>query len=461
MNNIVKQFIAITGESGVIHGEDVKKRSGDWLNKTICNALCVVRPKTTDELSQIMKICNDNDIGVVASGGLTGLVHGTDCTKEQVQISLERMNKVISVDEIGKTMLVEAGTPLEKVHQIASEHDLTYAVDLGARGSCTIGGNISTNAGGNTVIRYGMTREQILGLEAVLADGTIVSSLNSLLKNNTGYDLKQLLIGAEGTLGIVTKAVLRLHPKTKSKNMAFIAVDDFVALTNIFKAASNAFGGNLTSFEVLWGDHYRLLTKDSGRNPAPLPTDYAYYAIFEAQGLNPEKDKEHFDECFAEFAENELLIDGVIAQSEAQAKSIWAIREDIAGLYELLSPLALFDVSMPIKDMDNYINDLTKNVKAKWGKIAQVSVFGHLGDGNLHIAVSPKVWEDNTHREIEELVYTPLKALGGSVSAEHGIGLEKRDFLHNSRSKIELNIMRSLKKTLDPKGILNAGKIFN
>ena len=460
MTNIINQFIEICGETGVIHGDDVGKRAGDWLGKTICEAMCIVRPKTTDELSKILKICNDNTIGVVAAGGLTGLVHGTDCNDQQVQLSLERMNNIIEIDEIGKTMLVEAGTPLEKVHMAAAEHDLIYSVDLGARGSCTIGGNISTNAGGNTVIRYGMTREQILGIEAVLADGTIVSSLNHLLKNNTGYDLKQLFIGAEGTLGIVTKAVLRLHPKTKSKNMAFVAVDNFPDLMKLFKASSLAFGGNLTSFEVLWGDHYRLLTTKSGRNPAPISDEYAFYAIIEAQGLNPEKDKEHFDETIETMMENEIIIDGVVSQSEAQHKAIWAIREDIEGFFKLLSPLALFDVSLPIKDMDNYINNLTDNVKAKYGDVAEISVFGHLGDGNLHIAISPKIWEETTHAEIEEMVYAPLKSLGGAVSAEHGIGLEKRNYLHNSRNPAELALMKALKTTLDPKGILNPGKIF-
>ncbi len=455
-----QQFIDILGENGVIHGDEVKKRAANWTGTLTCNALAVLRPQNSDELSQIMKICHSENLKVVPAGGLTGLVHGTDCQNDEIQISFERMNKVISIDTIGKTMLVEAGCPLQKIHEAANEHGLMYAVDLGARGSCTIGGNISTNAGGNQVIRYGMTREQVLGLEAVLADGTIVSSLNSLLKNNAGYDLKQLFIGTEGTLGLVTKAIIRLYPKPVSTNCALVAFDSFNQLTEFFSLISNAFGGALSSFEAMWGNHYELLTTRSNRHIPPIAVGAPYYAIVETQGFDEEKDSENFNQVLENLIENEKLIDATICQNQTQREAIWKIREDIIGLYQLLAPLAIFDVSMPIVEMENYDKNLKTAIKNEFGDAAEVITWGHIGDCNLHIVVSPKIWNDDTHRKIEEYVYAPLKPLNGSISAEHGIGIEKRDFLSISRNENEINLMRTLKSALDPKGILNMGKVI-
>ncbi len=451
---------AIVGENGLIIGDEVKKRPADWLSVNKCNAFAIARPQDTNQVSEILKLCNQKQIGAVVAGGLTGLTHATDCAPEQLQILMDRMNKIISIDPIGKTMIVEAGCPLQKVHEAAAEHGLMYAVDLGARGSCTIGGNIATNAGGNTVIRYGMTREQILGLEVVLADGTIISSMNTLLKNNTGYDLKQLFIGAEGTLGIVTKAVLKLQAKPISQNTALVALADFDALIAVFKTAGAKFGSLLTSFEVMWREHFALLTTDSKRHSPNITNDAGFYAIIETQGFDENSDSAVFNAVLEEMMENGLLQDAIICQNATQRENIWKIREDIMGLYMLLNPLAMFDVSMPIVEMEKYVSDLKIAVSKKFGDAAQTIVFGHIGDCNLHIVVSPKVWNDTTHKEIEALVYEPLEALKGSVSAEHGIGLEKREYLPLSRNEIELSIMRQMKKLLDSNGIMNPGKVL-
>ena len=460
MENLIEQIKNIVGENGLIIGDDVAKRAGDWLGRSKCGASAVIRPASTQELSEVMKLCHAAGQKVVAAGGLTGLVHGADAVQDEVMISFERMNKVLEVDKTGRTMLVEAGAPLQKAHEAAKEHDLMFAVDLGARGSCTIGGNISTNAGGNQVIRYGMMREQVLGLEAVLADGAIISSLNTLLKNNSGYDLKQLFIGSEGTLGLVTRAVLRLHSLPKSENVAFVAFDDFASLVNFFGAASRAFGGALTSFEVMWDSYYELIVGDGSKHNPPLPRGHKYYAIIECQGYEPEKDADNFNAVLEKMVEDEMFADAMICQSLAQAKSVWAIREDIVGLFMGTQPAAVFDVSLPISTMENYLNELFAQVKQKWGEKSRVIVFGHLGDCNLHIVVSPGVWEPQTQGEIETMVYSPLKAIGGAVSAEHGIGLEKRNYLQHSRSESEIALMRTLKEALDPKNILNSGKVL-
>ena len=454
------QLRDICGDGGVIAGNELTSRPGDWLGQTTCGAGAVVRPRSTAEVSRIMRLCHERGQPVVAAGGLTGLVHGTDATGDQLQISFERMRRILSVDSVGRTMKVEAGVPLQLAQEEALKHDLIYAVDLGARGSATVGGTISTNAGGNQVIRYGMTRENVLGLEAVLADGTVLSSMNTLLKNNAAYDLKQLFIGTEGTLGLVTQAVLRLHPKPLSTSTALLAVDDFDAVARLFSMIGSRLGAMLTSFEVMWQSHYRTIAVDSGRHQPPLPADHAYYVVVEASGMAQEQDEAFFTGLMAELVESELVADAVIATSHAQRNAIWAIREAIEGLVHALSPLAVFDVSMPIAAMDSYISGLEAAVAAEWGSDARVVTFGHLGDGNLHIGVAPRPWSEEARHRVEELVYAPLAAIGGSLSAEHGIGLEKRDWPHVSRNAQEIALMRTLKSSLDPKGLLNPGKVL-
>ncbi|WFL78964.1 FAD-binding oxidoreductase [Altererythrobacter arenosus] len=459
-DELLSQFRAVCGESGVICGEDLATRAGDWLGQSSCGAVAIVRPRSTDELSQVLRLCHANDQPVVGAGGLTGLVHGTDATGEQVQISFERMRSVITVDPVGRTMAVEAGVPLQLAQEEAQKHGLIYAVDLGARGSATIGGTISTNAGGNQVIRYGMTRENILGLEAVLADGTVVSSMNTLLKNNAAYDLKQLFIGTEGTLGLVTKAVLRLHPKPLTTSTALLGVESFEDVMTLFGKVSGKLGPMLTSFEVMWRSHYRTVAVESGRHSPPLSGDYGFYVVVEASGMDPERDWEFFTELIAALLEEELVADAVIASSDTQRKAIWNIREDVEGLLHVVSPVAIFDVSLPIAAMDRYIGDLEAAVAGEWGDEARVVTFGHLGDSNLHIGVAPRPWSEEARHRVEELVYSPLAEFGGSISAEHGIGLEKRDWLHVTRNPQEIELMRLLKATLDPKGLLNPGKVL-
>lgn len=450
---------AIVGPAHVLTGDDVRSRRVDWMTGAPCLAGAIVRPASTQALAEVMRACHEVRQPVVTHGGLTGLVHGADASEEELVISLERMTAIEEIDHVGGTLTVQAGAPLQRVQEAASDAGLQFPLDLGARGSCTIGGNIATNAGGVRVIRYGMMRQQVLGLEAVMADGRIVSSMNRMLKNNAGFDLKQLFIGSEGTMGIVTRAVLRLQPPTPSEQTALVACPSFEALTALLRHMGKALGGSLGAFEVMWQNHYRLLTETSGRHTPPIATTHPFYVIIESLGSDAERNTTQFREALESALENELIVDAVLAQSAAQRDGLWAIREDIEGLVKAMTPVLTFDVSLPIADMQRYTDALEHQLTQRWPD-ARLVVFGHLGDGNLHISVCVGSHELAVRREVETLVYQPLAALGGSVSAEHGIGLEKRPWLETCRSAEEVALMHTLKQALDPHKLLNRGKIL-
>ena len=460
MSDLLERIGAIVGPQGLITGADVAQRAADWLGLSTCQARAVVRPASTEELSQVMALCHAEGQSVVPAGGLTGLVHGADCRADDIQVSLERMRAVQAIDPIGRTMTVEAGCPVQAAQEAAEAQGLKFAVDWGGRGTATVGGGMSTNAGGNSVVRYGMMRDNVLGLEAVLADGTVISSLNVLLKNNAAYDLKQLFIGSEGTLGIVTRAVLKLQPAPLSTNTALLALDSFDAVQRLFVHAGQRLGAMLTSFEVMWASYYEPIAVASGRHNPPLPAGYACYVIVEASGTDPERDADLFQTVLGETLEQEIALDAVIAASQTQAQQIWAIRDDIEALFHYAMPAVTFDVSLPIVAMDGYVRELEGKAREVFGDAAKLIVFGHIGDGNLHILLGTQPFEADTRHRIEDMVYSALVPHGGSVSAEHGIGLEKRGWLHITRSAEEIALMKTIKAALDPKGILNPGKVL-
>jgi FAD/FMN-containing dehydrogenase len=373
-----------------------------------------------------------------------------------IALSLERMNAIEEIDAAGAIMVVQAGCILQTACEAADAAGLFLPLDLGARGSATIGGNISTNAGGNRVLRYGMMREMVLGLEAVLADGTVVTSMNRLIKNNTGYDLKQLFIGSEGTLGVVTRAVLRLRPKPTSQQTAFLAVDSFEALPKLLRYLEAELSGALSAFEVMWPEYYDLVTTEPARGRPVLPPGSPYYVLTETLGSHPEADAERFEQVLGGALEEGFIVDAAIAKSQAERDRMWGLRDDV-GQVARNGPVVTFDVSLPIPEMEAYVARIRRDLTAAW-PAATCTVFGHLGDGNLHVIAGAG---DRKHRHaIEEIVYAPLKAFSGSVSAEHGIGLQKLEFIGISRSPVELAVMRTLKDALDPKHILNPGKIL-
>jgi FAD/FMN-containing dehydrogenase len=459
MNNLLEKIRGIVGEPGILLGADAAARSDTWPPTGGCKARAIVRPASTDEVSAVLRLCHQNGQSVVTHGGVTGLAGGALTRADDIVISLERMRRLEPVDAINRTLLVDAGLPLQAVHEAATAAGLLFPLDLGARGSCTIGGNLSTNAGGNGVIRYGMAREQVLGIEAVLADGTIISSLNGVIKNNTGYDLKQLFIGSEGTLGIITRAVLRLRPLPRSRQTALVAVADFNSVGSFLPMMDSALGGTLSAFEVMWNDFYSLIVADGKVHGFPLDTSHPFYVLIESSGSQEDIDRARFEHALEDAFAQQLIVDAAVAQSRQQRAELWAIRDDIDNLFAAMNPLITFDISLSIAHMDEYVRTVRENLLQRWphGKMV---VFGHIGDGNIHLVVSVGSNDPPLVHAVDEVVYSSLKLFRGVISAEHGIGIYKREFLPISRSDSEIQLMRLLKQALDPKGILNPGKIF-
>ena len=461
MTELIDDIIGIVGSSGVLTGADVSSRPASWLRPEPCQAKAIVRPANTDEVSAVMRVCHAAGQVVIPIGGNTGLVEGATAGSEDVLLSLERMNAIETLDETGCTMTVQSGVLLHTVQEKAADSELMFPVDFGARGSAQIGGAISTNAGGNAVIRYGMMREQVLGLEAVLADGTIVSSMNQLLKNNAGYDLKQLFIGTEGTLGIITRAVLRLRPALRSQNTAFAAIDDYANVPVLLKNLGSALGGSLSAFEVLWEDFYDTVVVNRARHASPVAAGHPWYVLVEARGGNQAEDDARFQQALEEALQAGLIVDAAIASNAKQRNAMWAIRDDIDGLAEILEPVMAFDVSLPIAHTADYAASVKRRLTERWPDSFRGTTFGHLGDNNLHFLLTMGSKDHDEQTEVMKIIYEELKPYRGSISAEHGVGLEKRPFLDVSRNETEVALMRTLKQALDPSGLLNPGKIFD
>ena len=457
MSDLIEKIQQIVSPSGVLLGDDVTSRNARYLLEEPCQALAIVRPGSTKEVSEVMRICHEVAQPVVPLGGNTGLAGGGVAGKEEIILSLERMNAIEELDEDNRSMTVQAGVPLQNIQEKANEAGLMFALDLTVRGTATVGGNIATNAGGNQVIRYGMAREQILGLEAVLADGTIISSLNKVIKNNSGYDLKHLFIGSEGTLGIVTRAVLRLRPRMSSRNTALVGVQDFGRVVRLLRHLGPVLGGDLSAFEVMWNSFFRIATPAPGKTRAPMNLDYPFYVLIETTGSDQESDALRFQEALADCLENQLIMDAVVAKNQSQQDEIWAIREN--ETYRKLGLVIGFDISLRIGDMESYIVETQSKLKEHWPD-GQFYHMGHLGDGNIHFLLSIGNLDLDEYHKASEIVYSGLKSRGGAISAEHGVGLDKRDYLIYSRSETEIALMRTLKQALDPKGILNPGKIL-
>jgi len=457
--NLINDLRAIVGADGVLDADEVAGRqAGIWRRDRLV-ARALVRPSSTEDVAAVLRYCHAHRQPVVTHGGLTGLVHGADAAPDQLILSLERMRAIERVDPVQRVAVAQAGVTLQAVQEAAEAHGLSFPLDLGGRGSATIGGNASTNAGGNRVIRYGMTRDMVFGLEAVLADGTVVSSLNSLIKNNAGYDLKQLFIGTEGTLGVITRLVLRLREKPTTTNMAFAAFDGFDRIPAFLKHMDRRLGGTLSAFEVMWRSFYLLVTTPPARGKPPVGQDHPYYALVESQGSDRELDTRRFNAAMETALDEGLIVDAAIAQSDADCHDFWSLRDDVGQIMVQGTP-AIFDVSLPIAEMERYTRDLDTAMTAAIGA-HRLYIFGHLGDGNLHLAVPTSAADHAALRpKIEEAVYRGLAAFRGSVSAEHGIGLEKKPWLSISRTPEEIALMRTIKAALDPLGLLNPGKVF-
>ncbi|PQJ30657.1 FAD-binding oxidoreductase [Nonlabens arenilitoris] len=453
-------FESVLEESQIISGDGLKVRYHHiWHMDQPLKALCLLLPETTEEVSNIMKICYENDLPVVVHGGLTNLVGSTETDGHEVVISTERLNNIEEIDTSSRTMTVQAGVILENIHEAAASADLLFPLNFGARGSAQIGGIISTNAGGLRVLKYGMTRQLILGLEAVMADGSIISSMKKIIKDNSAYDVKQLFIGSEGTLGIVTKAILKLEEAPNSRNAAYIGFNDYHKVVTFLKYMDSNLAGKLSGFELIWRNSYVQMTSVSDAVRPPLPYEYNYYVLIEALGSHPQNDQIEFQVLLENAIEKEQVLDAVMAQSPSDVEWFFRIREDVNNLVDFMKHDQHFDISLPIPLIGQYIADRYKSLSQIEG-VEQVFAFGHVADGNIHFMVGKTNLSPELKKQIDHCIYDGLKEMGGSVSAEHGIGTHKKDYLKLCRSIEEITLMKSIKSIMDPKSLLNPGKIF-
>ncbi len=433
----------------------------EWRSRMQGRASLLLKPATTEQVSAILTICHETGTPIVPQGGNTGLVGAQIPLHGEVLLSLKRMNRIRALDVPGMTLTAEAGVTLKQAQDAAAGGQLLFPLSLGSEGSCTIGGNISTNAGGNHVLRYGMMRALVLGLEVVLADGRVLPMLKSLHKDNTGYDLKQLFIGAEGTLGIVTAASLRLFPHPAQMVTALTAVPSPEAALTLLGHMQARTGGLLSSFELVSRPTLEMVLRHIPGTRDPLSESSPWYVLIEISGGAGASLEALTQSALEEAAGTELLTDAVVAQNQAQARSFWHMRETISEAEKREGVSIKHDISVPVASIPAFIREATAVVVKKFPG-ARPICFGHMGDGNLHFNFSAPVGQDAAFSaqwdEMQLTVHDIVKQYSGSISAEHGIGQMKRDLLPRYKSSEELDAMRALKHAFDPKNILNPGK---
>ena len=423
-------------------------------------------PSSTEDVSALLKLCHEHRISIVPQGGNTGLVWAgiPDGSGHLAVLSLSRLNRIREVDSIGDTMTVEAGVVLERVQEAAAEHDRLFPLALGAQGTCQIGGNLSSNAGGVNVLRYGMARDLVLGLEVVLADGQIWNGLKALRKDNTGYDLKQLFVGAEGTLGVITAAVLRLFPKPRETRTAWLAVPSPEKAVELFSFCRERLGDTISSFELM-GDLVVQRVIDylpDGRQP--IASASPWHILIEVAWSLEDGLGERLERVLSDAMRQGLVTDGTIATSEGQRLALWLIRENPTDAFAQAGVVLRHDVSVPIAEVPALIKRGTAHFEKTIPGV-RVVAFGHIGDGNIHFNfLQPETMDGAAFRamkdEVQTAVFDLVESLGGSISAEHGIGRLKRDDLAARKPAIDLELMRRLKNALDPHNILNPGAIL-
>ncbi|WP_428376276.1 FAD-binding oxidoreductase [Lichenicoccus sp.] len=456
--DVVAALQAALGDA-VLAGDAIPLRNlCDWSSLDAVRPLAVVRPDTTAGVAAAMRLCAEHGVAVVPQGGLTGLCGGALPIAGGIALSLERLVGVEEIDPAAATITVRAGTPLETVQQAAADEGYLMPLDLGARGSCAIGGNLATNAGGNRVLRYGMARELVLGLEVVLPDGTIMTSLNKMLKNNAGYDLRQLFIGSEGTLGIITRAVLRLFPQPACVSAAMCGVGSYEQVLALLHAARRELGAQLSAFEVMWPDYWDVVTGISGvRNP--LAGRHAFYVLVETHGSDAAIDPERFQSWLERQAEAGLAEDAAVAQSLAEMQAFWRTRDAAGEFVQLLGMHEAFDIGLPVGAIDAFAQGCRRALEQRLPGVVAL-FYGHIADGNLHIVACLPGAVPPPKEAIQAAVYETVQQFGGTVSAEHGIGLSKKRWLPFTRNPVELALMRTIKHALDPRNLLNPGKVL-
>ena len=442
----------------LLTGAEVGDRhASDWSGSHSRLPEVLFRPETTAQVSRILKQCNDARQPLVLQGGLTGLSGGATPGRGEWALSLDRMTGIVELDVDALTVTVRAGTPLQTIQQAAAEQDLMLPLDLGARGSCQIGGNVATNAGGNQVIQYGMARNLVLGLEAVLADGTVIPAHNKLLKNNAGYDLKHLFIGSEGTLGVITEVVLRLYPRTRTRQSALCGLSSYDHVVRLLNRMRTVLP-SVSAFEVMWRSYYGYCTETVDAARDPFDKTHPFYVLLESDGRDPGRDADRFQQALFDEMEAGLIADCVVAQSHKEREGFWEIRDGIGEILSRFRHTANFDIGIPIGDTGRFVEQMEARLKERQPDIPPL-VFGHLGDGNLHVVADSGTPERQA--DIEDTVYGLVREYRACITAEHGVGKHKKPWLDCSRSAEELALMKMLKRSMDPNGILNPGRIFD
>ena len=424
----------------------------------------VLRPSSVEEVARILKLANDTATPIVPQGGNTGLVGGQIPLHNEIVLSLNRLDRIREVDPTSNTLTCEAGVTLQRAREAAAAADRLYPQLLPSEGTCTIGGNLSTNAGGTAAIAHGIARSHVLGIEVVLADGRVLNNLNKLKKDNTGYDLKNLFIGAEGTLGIITAAVLRLVPRPRAVETAFAGVESPEAALELLGLATERTSGGVTSFEIMTRAGIELVLEHGAGTRDPLAAPHPWYALIELSSQQRDGLRESMEDILAQGLERGLVRDAAIADSLEQGKTFWRLRELFSEVQRHAGGSIKEDISVPVAAVPAFIAEANAAVAALIPD-ARPLPFGHLGDGNIHYNVSQPIGADKDAflkrwGEVNEVVFAVVKKYGGSISAEHGIGLLKRDLLPSVKDPVALELMRGIKRLLDPKGILNPGKVL-
>ena len=477
MSQLIEQLAAIVGDSAVItNAQDIAPYVTDWRKRYTGVPLAVVKPATTQEVAAVIQLCAQTRTAVVPQGGNTGLCGGAtplaadDASRfvqgsGQIILKLSRLNRVRAVDAVNNTITVEAGCVLANVQQAAADAGRLFPLSLAAEGSCEIGGNLSTNAGGTAVLRYGNARDLVLGLEVVLPDGQIWDGLRGLRKDNTGYDLKQLFVGAEGTLGVITAAVLKLFPRPHARAVALVALASPAKALELLSHVQGVCGDRLTGFELMSAYCLSLVAKHSPATRMPLALSHPQYVLLE---LSDTESTDFLDtelqDALGMASENGLILDAAMAASESQAEALWALRESIPESEVHEGRQVKHDISLPISHIAEFIAVTDVALQRAFPGVRMVT-FGHLGDGNLHYNVAPPEASDEAAfmarvREVSRVVHDSVARFSGSISAEHGLGQYKREEILRYKSPLEMDLMRRIKAALDPLGIMNPGKVL-
>lgn len=445
-------------------GDDLEAYNSDWMRKYRGHTRLVVKPKTTEEVSNLLKYCNDNMLAVVPQGGNSGLVGGSVPVFDEIVISTSRMNDIRSFDEVSGVLVVDAGCILEAVENFLAEKNHIFPLDLGAKGSCHIGGNVATNAGGLRLLRYGSLHGNVLGIEAVLPDGTIVDDLSKLRKNNTGYDLKQLFIGGEGTIGLITAVSVICPQRPKAINVAYFGLESFEKVQQAYREAKSQLSEILSAFELMDGQTQEFVHRITG-NKRPLEGRYPFYCLVETSGSNTEHDNEKLEHFLESVMGSEIVSDGVLAQDETQVRSLWGWREGITEAIGHFGGTYKYDLSIPLPELYSLVEETRERLSSA-GLIGDddsypgvgVVGYGHMGDSNLHLNIPVRRYTKEVEAALEPWVYEWIQRRNGSISAEHGLGIAKKAYIGYSRSETMIRLMKQIKDLYDPKGIMNPYK---